>query len=260
MDSATMSKYFNLFQKSLVRNSPGILTALGVGGLVATVIYAVKATPKAMEVIQAEQTFRYEEGMTKNYNEPISVLDTLELTWKFYIPSLVMGTATVVCMIGSNHIHLRRNAALVSLFKITETALNEYRAEVVKTIGEKKEQQIQDEIVQQKLNNNPVESSNIIITGKGTFPCFDVFSARYFEGDIETIRQKINIFNHKLNREGWLNINEFYYELGLEPIDLGEEFGWIAEYSILEPRFTTKLTTDGKPCLVLDYMVKPRHI
>lgn len=257
IDSTMLTNYTRQIGKTITRNSPALLTALGVGGLLATVIMAIKATPKALEALDYERDFR---RLEEHDTEPLEFMDVLELTWKFYVPTILMGGTTIACMISSNHILLRRNAALASLYSITEKALHEYQEQVVEKIGEKKEAQIQEELAQKKLNDHPVDSSSIIITGKGTFPCFDMFSARYFEGDVETIRQKVNTFNQRLLREGWLNINEFYYELGLEPIELGEEFGWIAEYGMLEPRYTTKFTTDGRPCLVLDYMVKPRHI
>jgi len=48
------------------------------------------------------------------------------------------GAATIMCVVGSNSINARRVAALASLYSITETALDEYKAKVVETIGETK--------------------------------------------------------------------------------------------------------------------------
>jgi hypothetical protein len=257
MDVGIITKYSRQVGKTLTRNSPSILTGLGVAGLLATVMLAVKATPKALESIEMEEIFRKTE---ESFGEPLTPIDIIEVCWKHYIPTVVMGAATITCMIGANHIHLRRNAALVSLFSITETALKEYQAQVVKTIGEKKESQIQDDLAQKRLDDKPITNQPVIITGNGSYPCFDTFSGRYFESDIETIRQKVNEFNQRLLREGWLCINEFYYELGLESIELGDEMGWIAERSLLELKTTTKFATDGKPCLVMGYSVQPHHV
>lgn len=244
--------------RTIDHNSPTILTALGVGGLITTVILAVKATPKALEALERERVFRYSEYGEDRDLEPLEVVDT---TWRFYIPTAAMGLVTIGCIIGSNHISLRRNAALASLFSITETTMREYQEKVKEQIGEKKEEKIRSEIAQEKLDRNPNEEKTVILTGNGQYLCFDVFSSRYFRSDIESLRKAQNQFNQKLLREGWLAINEFYYDIGLEPIELGDEMGWIAERDLLEMRFDTKMAKgSNEPCLVVGYTVMPHHI
>lgn len=262
MDLSIITKSSREFGRALSKNSPTILTALGVAGLLSTVVLAIKATPKAVLIVEMEEKYRLENFQDEDYNTlPIPPLDIVELTWREYVPTVAMGLATIACMVGSNHINLRRNAALASLFSITETALREYQAKVVEQIGEKKEEKIRGEISQDHLDANPMNKSSIIITGKGQYPCFDFFSKRYFLSDIEALKKAENIFNQRLLRSGWLGINEFYEEIGLEGIELGTEMGWIAERSLMELRFYTMQTKDsGEPCLVVDYMVSPNHI
>jgi hypothetical protein len=250
--------------KELVRvvnkNSPTILTGLGVGGLLSSVFLSIKATKKAVEILEYEKEFRYQEGLTKKRDTPIDILDTIELTWKCYVPTMAMILATTACMIGSNHISLRRNAALASLLTFTETTLREYQTKVVEEIGKAKEEKIRGEIAQDKLNANPADEKMIVLTGKGNYLCYDTFSGRYFRSDVDILQRKANEFNARLIREGWLSINEFYYEVGLESIELGDEMGWIAERSLLEFKFDTKMAKDKEPCLVIGYTVTPYHI
>jgi len=246
-------------RRVLYKNSPTILTALGVGGLITTVILAVKATPKALEIIEMETEYRSTEEHDSNYMKRIETLDVIELTWKEYIPTIAMGAITIACIIGSNRIHMRRNAALASLFAIAETSLKEYQARVAEKFGEKKEEMIRGELAQEKLDKNPVDEKIVVLTGKGQYLCYDSFSGQYFKSDIEALHRAENVFNQRLLREGWLCINSFYDEIGLEPIALGDEMGWIAEKSLLEMRFNTKLAKD-EPCLVIDYMISPIHI
>lgn len=258
MDLSIIERYSKDIGRAISKNSPTILTAFGVAGLISTVVLAIKATPKAIEILDREKMFRYQE---ENDPAPLTPLDVIELTWKEYVPTAVMGGMTIACMIGSNHINLRRNAALVSLFTVTESALKEYEAKVRGEIGEKKEEKIRGEISQDHLDRAPVNEKAIIFTGHGNYLCFDDFSKRYFRSDIEAIRRAQNIFNQRLLREGWLCINEFYYEIGLEPIELGDEFGWIAERNLMEIRYDTKMAKDSnEPCLVVGYSVTPHHI
>jgi len=258
MDLSIIQKSTHQLGRALSKNSPAILTGLGVAGLVGTVILAVKATPKAMEILGQEKIFRSEE-----YHdfEQIDILDTIKLTWKCYVPTGAMAITTIACMISSNHISTRRNAALASLFTVAEETLREYQAKVVEQIGENKEKKIQEEIKQDHLDQTPQSGQTVMFTGNGNYLCFDNFSKRYFRSDVEAIRRSENKFNQHLLREGWLGINDFYEELGLEPIELGDEFGWIAERSLLEIKFDTKMAKDtNEPCLIIDYRVTPNHI
>lgn len=239
--------------KAINKNSPTILTGLAVAGFVTTVIFAVKATPKALEILEQERIMRrdYDGG------KEITKRDVISLTWKTYLPTFLMGATSISCIIFANHINLRRNAVLSSLYAISETTLKEYQNKVIETIGENKERKIRDEIKGDKIKNNPPDSNPIIITGKGDTLCYDVLSGRYFKSDIEDIRKVENETNKKLLSNMWVSLNEVYSDLGLDQIDLGRDIGWDVD-KMLEFNFTSKLTEDGRPCLVIDYMVGPR--
>lgn len=244
---------------ALMKNSPSILTSLSVGGLITTVVMAVNATPKALDILNQEITDREVE----NYGDRLPKLTTKEivaLTWKCYIPTALMGITTIACIIGSNSINLRRNAALVSLYSLADTTLKEYQAKVIETIGEKKESAIKEDILQDRIDKNPAGNNTVIITGKGDTLCYDSLSGRYFKGDIETIRRIQNDFNKDLLNEMYKPLNELYEELGLEGTELGRDMGWNTEYGLLDISFSAKLTKDGQPCIVLDYKVGPRKL
>jgi hypothetical protein len=266
MDLSIISTSVKQLGRSIDRNSPTILTALGVAGVVSTVIFAVKGTIKATRIINEAGAMRidaYEEQAGEvAYPDPLFTPEEVaKMVWREYIPTAIMGLTTITCIVSANHISLRRNAALVSLLSIAETAAREYQAKVVDQIGEKREEKIRSDIAQDHLDQNPASTKTIVFTGNGNYLCFDDFSKRYFRSDVEEIRRAVNQFNQHLLREGWLGINEFYDELGLEPIELGDEFGWIAERSILEISFNTKMAKEtNEPCLVIAYTVSPAHI
>ena len=239
--------------KVINKNSPTILTGMAVAGFVTTVIFAVKATPKALEILDQERIMRRD----YDNNRPITKKDVIKLAWKPYIPAFLMGGTSIACMIFANRINLRRNAVLTSLYAISETTLKEYQQKVVETIGENKERKIRDAVKEDIINKNPPNDSSIILTGKGESLCYDVLSGRYFKSDIETIRKIENQINKKLLSNMWVSLNEVYSELGLPSIDLGRDIGWDVD-KMLEFNFTSKLTEDGRPCLVIDYMVGPR--
>lgn len=259
------------------KNSPVILTGLAVTGVVSTVVLAVRATPKAMSLIDDELYSQYEksgmmedvsfpewlglETKTYTFNDRTNLLkksEVIKLTWKCYIPTAAVGLATIVCIIGAHNIHLRRNAALASLYSLTESAFKEYQAKVVETIGKNKELKVRDDVSADKIKRNPSGDAEIIFTGKGETLCYDSMSGRYFKTDIEKVRRIQNHLNRDLMSEMFISLNEFYNELGLSNIKLGEEMGWHIDKGMIDISFSAQLTDNEEPCLVLNYELTPR--
>lgn len=245
--------------KVLLKNSPTILTGLSVAGLVTTVIFAVKVTPKALQLLEDERDYR-EYCADSELTTPITKVEAVQLLWRCYLPALGMGAFTIGCIISANSINLRRNAALASVYSLTEATLKEYQAKVIETIGEKKEHAIKDEVAKDKIKEHPVSGKEVYLTGKGDTLCYDVISGRYFKNDIENIRRVQNDLNQDfLNGEMFITLNDLYYSLGLSNTKLGDDMGWDVEGGMINIIFSSQLTENGTPCLVLDYKVSPRY-
>lgn len=243
----------------VAKNSPAILTAVGVAGVVSTAFLAVKATPEALEIVESAERGRiaeYDEG-DSNYIPALSHVDMIKITWRCYIPAALMGGATIACIIGATTIGTRRNAALLSVYTLTETALSEYKAKIVETIGEKKAEAIKDLIAQDHLDQNPLSANTVIMTGDGDTLCYDEISGRYFKSNIEKLRKAQNDLNRDLINEAWISLNHFYGLIGLGPIKLGEDMGWLPD-NLVELRFSARLADDNTPCIVLDYTIDPK--
>lgn len=253
-----LSKVAKNMQHTLGKYSPQILTGIGVAGMITTVVLAVKATPKALELIEDKKE-ELDAGK-------LTVVDTVKTAWKPYVPAVVTGVLSTVCIIGGNAVGTRRTAALAAAYKISETALHEYKDAVVETIGEEKAKEVKEKVAQNKLDKNPVVEKQIIVTNKGTFLCYDSLSGRYFQSDIETIRKAQNDINDYLFSEDYASLNMFYDFLGLEHTRLGAELGWKIDSGTLQIEFDSTLASDksqgiapGTPCLVLDYNVAPKY-
>lgn len=252
--------------KFVSKHSPEILTAVGLAGGVTTVILAVKATPKAMELIEeakrAKQETITEGGTIVVSNEEVALTkkEVIKASWKPYIPVVVTGLASAACILGSNSISAGRTAALTTAYKISETALAEYKEKVVETVGEVKEKEIRKEIVKDKIEKNPPNKKEVIITEKGETLCFDVLSGRYFKSDMNAIEAAVNKLNKRLLSYDYVSLNEFYDELNLPNVRLGEELGWnMHQDGFVELDFSSHLSEENKPCLAIDYLVAPRY-
>jgi len=235
--------------ESVNKNSPTILTGLGVAGVISTTALAIRGTSYAVWVLHNEEFDARRELTNK---------EKIEAVWKLYIPTLASGVITIAAIIGSNHISSRRNAALMSLYSVADQALKEYQDKVVEMFGEKKEAKVRDEIAQDKLDKNPVH--DVIITNKGEYLFFDALSGRYFRSDVETVRRVQNDFNELLFNDMFVPLNEFYDMLGLEGTEMGRNTGWDVQRGKLDIHFSAKISTDGEPCIVLGYSIEPRFL
>lgn len=269
MKEAQFPKLIKKFSEVIIKNNSSILTGVAVTGLITTSVLAVRATPKALCIIDDELYYLMGEDVYKEKESGNAIEDRacflsfqkkVKLTWRCYIPAIVVGFTTIGCIIYANKINLRRNAALASVYSLTEVALKEYQSKVVETIGKNKELKIRDNISAEHIKTNPSNTNEIIITGKGDVLCYDSLSGRYFKSDIEKIRRIINNLNRDLMSNMFLSLNEFYYELGLPKIKLGDEMGWDIDKGLIDVSFSAQLTENNEPCLVLNYEITPKFL
>ena len=242
---AELAKHASL---TIAKHSPQILTAVSSAGVIGTTVLAVKATAKAVRKV---------DKLIEDAIAPPTKLDIVKETWKLYIPAGVMGTATIVCIIGATTISTRRSAALLSLYTITDKALSEYQDKVVEVIGEKKEASIREDIAQDRLDANPVSKANVLVTKLGDTLCYDHLSGRYFKSDLEAIRKAENDLNKLLINDSWVSLNSFYALLELDPIGIGENIGWHPD-NLVSLTYSAKLASDGTPCIVVEHRAEPR--
>lgn len=238
------------------RNSPHILTGLGCAGVLTTAILTGHAVLRAHELLETEGTCRHHEH---NF-DPLDPLEEVKMVWRFFIPPAVMGLTSIACIIGANTINANRNAALAALYSLSETAFREYKERVVEEIGRNKELRIRDNVAQERVANNPPGDRTIIVTGYGDHLCYDVPGDRYFESSAEKIRQQVLELNYTLMNDTWVSLNDLYYALGLKPTPLGDKMGFYIDRGRIEIDYSSQLTPEGRPCLVMDYEVYPKYM
>lgn len=239
----------------LSKHNPEILTGIGITGMITTTVLAVKATPKALELIGNRKE---ELGYPRDSEERLTVKETVKVAWRPYIPAGLLCVASVSCLIGASAVNAKRNAALATAYAISERTLIRYRDKVIDTIGEKKEKEVREKVAQDEVNEKPVSNSQIIIASKGNTLCMDSISGRYFKSDLDQIRKVVNELNRKMLNENYISLDEFYYELGLEPIKNGSYLGWNVYDGLIDLDFNTCLAED-EPCVVIDHKVSPRY-
>lgn len=245
-----MSNFIKTTKGFMCKHSPEILTGIGVTGMIASTVLAVKATPKALYLLEEAEDIK---------GERLTPMETVKAAWKEYIPALATGVAGASCIIGASKVNAKRNAALATAYAISERTLIRYKDKVIETIGEKKEKEIRGKIAQDEVSQNPVANSQIIITPKGNTLCMESISGRYFKSDIEIIRKAVNELNREMTYNNYVSLDEFYYRIGLESTKNSGRLGWNLDNGLIDVDFSTCLTESDEPCIVIDYNVPPKY-
>ena len=232
------------------KRSPEILLGIGIASGITTTILAVKATPKAIRLIEQAETEK---------EKPLTTKETIKEVWKCYIPAAISGAASVACLIGGHSINAKRNAVLATAYKLSETALMEYKNVVMDDFGEEKAKELSEKVMQRRIDNDPVTNREVLITGTGTQLCYDGISGRYFESDLNSIKAAVNKMNETMIHSMYASLNDFYYEIGLSNTELGDMLGWNLDDGLLEIGYGSMIANDGRPCITLDYTIAPRY-
>lgn len=232
-----------------VDHMPEILTAIGVAGTVSAAIMSGKASFRAYSIIEEAEKDR---ELTNR--EPLDAWDKIGLVYDLYIPAFGSGLVGVTAIVLSNRVSNRRTAAIVAAYSLADKAFSEYKEKVKEKIGNGKERDIRDEIAADSVRRTPIADSFVV--GDGKVPFFDAYTGRYFSSTMESVRQSVNEINHRIIHHQYASLSELYSQIGLPPTSFSDDVGWNFD-NLLEIDYTTTLTDDGRPCIVLNFRVSP---
>jgi hypothetical protein len=147
---------------------------------------------------------------------------------------------------------------MAAAYSITEKTLVEYRDKVTEKFGTRKEEQVRDEIMQDRVNDSWDDS--IEVHGRPTGEiCYDKFSDRYVWSTVEGIRSAQNDLNATILNDGYAAAADFYYILDMPAPPWSQEIGWNSD-EMQKVRFSSVLTPSGKPVTAFEFDTVPnRH-
>lgn len=234
------------------KHSPEILIGMGIAGAASSVIFAVKATPKAMFLLEEK---RQELGV-----ENLEAKEIIKTAAPVYIPTAVSFGVSVACIVGASSVNARRNAALTAAYTLSESTLRTYRDKVLETVGEDKEREIRQKAAIEQQQSTPEPQTLVVSSAAGQLKCFDSLSGRYFVSTKNEIDKAVNEFNRQLRDDMRISLNDWYDLIGLDTNKLGEMLGWDIERGYVETCYASRLDEDGLPCLVVNYVEPPHYI
>lgn len=223
------------------KKSPEILLGLSIAGYIGSMIVVSITSTKL-------------ERKRKIINN-LKKKERIAVYFKAYGPSLAIGALTISAMIGGHKAHLARTSSALAMYQFVRGSLEDHKNEVFSTLGQKKAKLIEGDISEKRMRKVQIPDT---IPGNGTVLCFDDLSGRYFFSEMEILRKSQNDFNKALiDGEQLRTLNDLYYELGLPSIALGSNIGWEVGSKLVDMEFDSKLTINGKPCLVVRHKNLP---
>lgn len=245
-----MNSLLNKSQMFLKRNSATILTCVGAAGVIATTVTAVKATPKALVLLEQAKEEKGEE-LTK--------LEAVKIAGPVYIPSVVLGVSTLACIFGANILSQRGQASLMSAYALVDSSYKDYRKKVDELYGEEAGTQVRAEIAKDKYEEQPIKQP---ADGKRLY--FDYYSGRYFEATPATVKTAEYELNRTLMLDDCAYLNEWYTFLGIESLKHGLDFGWstcansdMYWQTWVDFHHEKVVMEDGLECIIISFMQEP---
>ena len=254
-----MTRVLNRTGLKLKKHSPEILLVTGVAGVVTSSIMACKATLKVQDVLDEakgqldtihevvanpERVNKYTVEDSKKDMAIVYTQTGIKLI-KLYGPSVVLGIASLSCIVGSNRILNKRNVALAAAYATVDKGFKEYRERVIERFGKELDKELKYNIKAEEVEEVTVDEKGNETVTKKTIQVADLddpnkyspYSIVFDDGnpgwdkDPELTKfyliQQQNWANDLLKSRGHLFLNEVYDMLGAPRTKAGAQVGWI---------------------------------
>lgn len=241
--------------------SPEILLVVGIGGVIGSTVMACKATLRAEEIVdeakckidsinEVTQKVKCGELNGDKYTEKdrkkdltIVYTQTAVKFARLYGPPVVIGAASIGCIIGGHNIMRKRNLALMAAYKAVDEGFRQYRQRVVDEYGEEKDYMLRhglrsETVVEEEFGENG-KAKNVKKTkyavddpnGVSQYArFFDECSSQWSttpEYNLMFLRAQQNYFNDMLQVRKHVFLNEVYDALGIPRSSAGSVVGWM---------------------------------
>lgn len=255
----------NRFGMKIKKHSPEILLVTGLVGTVTSAVMACKATTK-IEFILADTKDKVDiihagvengEVMGKLDDGEIGLVPYSEQDGKkdlavvyaqagiqfakLYGPSVIIGAASIGCILASHNIIRKRNVALAAAYATIDSSFKEYRNRVVSRFGKELDRELKYNIkaqeIEKTISNEDGSETTVTETVNTVEPNLNSDYARFFdecspywekdaEYNLMFLKRQQDYANELLKAKGYLFLNEVYEMLGIQKTRAGQIVGW----------------------------------
>lgn len=203
------------------------ITGLGIASSVVTAVTSAKCHAKAIEA---------DAGKSDN------LLDFAKRNWKCYVPAAISLSTTIFSIIALHGATNKKYQALAAAYSVSQLDLAELRSKFVDQV----------KVIQAGENKETVAKTlpdtTMVIFGDEQMLCKDAITGRTFRSTPELLRKYCNNISGDLLNYGACPLNDFYSQINLSQVGIGDELGWEGGKTI-EPQFRPVILESGSPAI-----------
>lgn len=212
--------------------APTILTVVAALGVISTAVLTAKAVPKA-----AKRKAKAEEEK----GEELTKLETAVAVAPAYIPTVLAGASTIVCLFGANVLNKRSQASIASAYALLDTSYKEYKGKLKELYGEEAHQKIVEAIAVEKAKTVYIQTQGFISNGDVTFDpdigekvwFYEEHGDCLFQATVAQVLLGEYHFNRNYTLRGCGSLGELYSFWGLPTNELRDSLGWTMRDEIM---------------------------
>lgn len=242
------------------KHLPLMLSILASGGLVATAVLTAKATPKANDILKK--------------HEKEETVEKIKAVTPAYLPAILSGAATVICIFGIGTLNRKQLASLTGAYGLVTKRYQDYKKKVIEKFGEEAHKNILDDLeIEHVKPEHTLYTTGLISSSSLDYGIedeverlfYDCYSERYFTSTISKVIQAQYHLNRNFMLAGSVSLNDFYEFLGIEKTEFGDRVGWAIDddcYWIDFYNHVTHITgeddsKDSYDVCIIDYQFEP---
>lgn len=240
---------FNKIGFQIQKKSPELLVAAGIAGVVVSAVMACKATIKASEAAEEtkETIDEIHEAEDTKKDLTTAYIQTGVKYAKLYAPAVILGAASITCIVASHRVLKKRNIALAAAYTTLDKSFKDYRGRVMERFGEQVEKEIRYNIKAKEIKKTVVDENGKkekvkevvdVPAVEGWDPSqYSPYARRFDEAHPQwTKNHEMNLYYLKarqaqatdmLKARGHLFLNEVYDMLGFPRTKAGAVVGWL---------------------------------
>ena len=229
--------------KSIRHALPKLLTFVGVGCTLKSVISSSKAALNAQEKIN-------------NSKKELTVKEKLKLVIPCYIETSIYTLLACAAPIAADNMYSKRIAAATALAEMATTAYQQKDILLKKVLGEKKAEVEESKAKEEKAKEEkPYRKEEIEISKFGGDQLFEDIWGRRFRSSICAVNDGINRANASINDYDEVTQDDLYYNWGIHETHegVGANLIWSANTTgLIEPDKFIWYEYNGEPCAYIN--------
>ncbi len=207
-------------QNLLRKHSTLIMTVIASTGVIVTTVLAVKATPKAIKLLNEAEI---------NKGSKLTTIEKIKYAWTPYIYCGLSCVSTIACILSIEYLNHKKQISIISAYTVLQNSFEQYRSNIKELSGDDIDLLSRQEIVRARYDqfDDPGDNDDELLF-------FDYQGMRFFRSSFSNVIRAEHHLISVISCRGYACLNEYYDYLGIPPLSYGYQLGW-GDYESCDP-------------------------